>query len=67
MKEVILVIDILGEIMHFCYKIFNNYGLGIIIFTFLSKIILIPMMIWVQKNSIKIVKLQPEINKKKIK
>ena len=67
MKEVILVIDILGEIMHFCYKIFNNYGLGIIIFTFLSKIILIPMMIWVQKNSIKIVKLQPEINKIKIK
>jgi len=62
-----MLIDILGEIMHFCYNIFNSYGLGIITFTLLSKIILLPITIWVQKNSIKMVKLQPEINKIKTK
>ena len=61
------MIDILGKIMYFCYNIFNNYGIGIILFTLLSKIILLPLTIWVQKNSIKMVKIQPEINKIKTK
>ena len=61
------LVDILGKIMRFCYNIFNNYGLAIILFTFISKIVLLPISIWVQKNSIKMVKMQPEINKIKIK
>jgi YidC/Oxa1 family membrane protein insertase len=48
--------------MRFCYSVCNNYGLAIILFTFLSKIVLIPVSVWVQKNSIKMVKMQPEIN-----
>ncbi len=60
------LINILGSIMRFCYHLFNNYGLAIIIFTFFSKIILLPMSVWVQKNSIKMVKMQPDINKIKI-
>ena len=52
--------------MSFCYSICSNYGIAIIIFTFLSKIILLPISIWVQKNSIKMVKMQPDINKIKI-
>ena len=61
-----MLVKILGYIMTFCYSIFNNYGVAIILFTFLSKIILLPISIWVQKNSIKMVKMQPEINKIKI-
>ena len=61
------MIKILGEIMLFCYNIFNNYGLAIILFTLFSKIVLLPISIWVQKNSIKMVKMQPEINKLNIK
>ena len=60
------LINILGSIMRFCYNLFGNYGIAIIAFTFLSKIILLPMSIWVQKNSIKMVKMQPAINKIKI-
>ena len=60
------LINILGDIMRFCYNLFSNYGLAIIIFTFFSKIILLPMSIWVQKNSIKMVKMQPDINRIKI-
>ena len=52
--------------MRFCYNLFGNYGVAIILFTLFSKIILIPMSVWVQKNSIKMVKMQPDINKIKI-
>ncbi len=45
-----------------CIKLCKDYGLSIILFTFLSKIILLPVSIWVQNNSIKMVKMQPELN-----
>ncbi len=53
--------------MAFCYKLFSNYGIAIILFTLISKIVLLPLSIWVQRNSIKMVKMQPMINKIKIK
>ena len=62
-----ILIDALGYIMRLCYTLFNDYGIAIILFTLFSKIILIPLSIWVQNNSIKMVKMQPEINKIKIK
>ena len=62
-----MFIDILGKIMKVCYDFLNNYGLAIIAFTIISKIVLLPISIWVQKNSIKMVKMQPDINKIKIK
>lgn len=48
--------------MNGCYAICNNYGWAIVLFTLLSKIVLIPVSVWVQLNSIKMVKMQPEIN-----
>lgn len=60
-------VDFLGWIMKLCYNIVGNYGVAIILFTLVSKIILLPISIWVQKNSIKMVKMQPEINRNKIK
>ena len=62
-----LFIDFLGWIMKQCYIVVNNYGLAIILFTLVSKIVLLPISIWVQKNSIKMVKMQPEINRLRIK
>lgn len=56
-----------GFIMHFCYTIIPNYGLTIILFTLLTKIILLPISILVQKNSIKMVKMYHEINRIKMK
>ena len=61
------VVDFLSSIIRFCYDLFANYGLAIILFTFLSKIVLFPVSIWVQKNSIKMVRIQPEINELKVK
>ncbi|MDD4699567.1 MAG: membrane protein insertase YidC [Oscillospiraceae bacterium] len=62
-----LLYNISAWVMKFCYEICHNYGLAILLFTLLSKIVLIPISIWVQKNSIKMVKMQPEINYMKIK
>ena len=61
-----VLINILGKIMLLCYNLCNNYGIAILLFTLFSKIVLLPVSIWIQKNSIKMVKMQPEINRIKI-
>lgn len=57
-----ILYQVLGWVMNICYSLCRNYGAAIILFTFVSKIVLLPVSIWVQKNSIKMVKMQPEIN-----
>lgn len=52
----------LGYIMSSCYKIFENYGIAIILFTFITRLILLPVSTWIHINSIKMVKILPEIN-----
>ena len=52
----------LGYLMYGCYWLVQNYGLAIVLFTLLSKVLLLPISIQVQKNSIKMVKLQPDLN-----
>ena len=52
-----------GVIMRPCYAMVHNYGLAIILFTILSKIILMPVNLWVHRNGIKVVEMQPDINR----
>lgn len=59
--------DFFGMIMSLCYGLVNNYGWTIILFTLFSKIILLPIAVMVQKNSIKMVKMYPEMNRIKAK
>lgn len=54
--------QLLGYIVKPCYLLTRNYGLAILLFTLFSKIVLIPISVWVQKNGIKLVTMQPEIN-----
>lgn len=65
------IIEAIGKslsiILKFCYAVTDNYGLSIILFTVVTKIILFPLGLLIQKNSIKMVKMQPEINALKIK
>ena len=56
-----------GYLMNLIYSICNNYGITILIFTFITKIILFPVNILVHKNSIKMVKMKPKIDELKIK
>lgn len=52
----------LGYLMKWCWQLVGNYGVAIILFTLLSKIVILPVTVWVHKNSIKMIKIQPEIN-----
>lgn len=53
----------LGALTALCYELLHNYCLAILVFTLLTRVILLPVNIWVQKNSIKVVELQPAINR----
>ena len=53
--------NILGYLLNFIYNIVNNYGLAIILFSILIKIILLPLSIKQQKAMKKNAKMQVEI------
>jgi len=52
----------LGFIIYFAYRIIGNYGLAILVFAVIVKIVLSPVNIITHKNSISFLKLQPSLN-----
>ena len=50
-----------GYILNFIYNLVNNYGLAIIIFTILLKLIMLPLTIKQQKTMKKTTKLQAQV------
>ncbi len=52
----------LGYLMKWCYEFLHNYALAIVAFTLLTKLLLGPLSVWLHFNSIKMVKVQPDIN-----
>ena len=57
----------LSALLRLCYGFAGNYVLAIFLFTLLTKLILMPVSLWVQKNSITLVALTPELNRMKLK
>ena len=51
-----------GAIMRVCWRLVGDYGLAILLFTLATKVILLPLSVWIHKNSILMVKIQPEMN-----
>lgn len=51
-----------GYVMKWCYQFVGNYGIAILLFTLATKLVLLPISVWIHKNSILMVKMQPEIN-----
>ena len=45
--------DALGYVMYFCYYLLHNYGLAIILFTLISKIVLLPVSVWYRRIPLK--------------
>lgn len=52
----------LGGIMYVCYRLVGNYGLSIILFTLITKVIMFPLSLVSQKNSIVMVCIRPLLN-----
>ncbi len=65
------LLELLGvplcALMTVCYDLVHNYVVAIVIFTALTKIILLPVSMWVQRNGIAMVRMMPELNRLKIK
>lgn len=51
----------LGYIMWAIYKVFNNYGISILLFTLVTKILLFPLSVKQQKGTAKMAAFQPKI------
>ena len=51
----------LGYIVRYVYGLTENYGVAIIIFAFVAKILIFATLLMAHKNSIRFLKLQPEI------
>lgn len=49
-----------GYILQFCYQFLHNYGLAIIVFTLLMKLILVPLGVKQKKSMVKQLVLQPK-------
>lgn len=54
--------NIFAYLMDLCYKLIPDYGWAIIFFTLIAKLLQLPISIMVQYNSIKMVKMYPEMN-----
>ncbi len=56
----------LGGLMGLCVSLLRNYGLAIILFTLLTKVLLFPLSLWTHRNGIRMVRIEPEVNRLKI-
>ncbi|MCR4685156.1 MAG: YidC/Oxa1 family membrane protein insertase, partial [Lachnospiraceae bacterium] len=59
--------DFLYAIMNWCYGSCGNYGWAIVLFTFITRILLLPLSLWTYFNGITMIKIQPDVNFLKVK
>ena len=52
----------LGWVMWLCYKVVRNYGVALIIFTLITKMLMFPMSLKRQKSSIKMAMIKPKLD-----
>ena len=55
----------LGWVMKFCYKLIGNYGIALLLFTFLTRLVVFPLSIKQQKSTARMSMLTPELEKLK--
>ena len=53
----------LGFLMKGCYKLIGNYGIALLIFTLLTRLLMLPLSIKQQKSTVKMAMIQPELEK----
>lgn len=68
MNSIIFAISgFFGIVMKWCYLAVRSYGLSIIVFTVFTKLVLFPISLITQKNSIKMAQMRPELDALKTK
>ena len=56
------IANLFGYLLNFLYNLINNYGLSIILFTVVVKVLMLPLTIKQQRSMIKSSKIQKEVN-----
>ena len=59
------IASVLQLIVDPCYAVAGNWWVAILLFTVITKVVLLPMSLWVQWNSIKMVQIMPALNRLK--
>ncbi len=54
---------IFGYVMSWCYRLVPNYVAAIAVFTLVTKIILLPVSLWTNRNGLRMVSIMPDINR----
>lgn len=62
-----LLVAFFGRIMDLCFAVVPNHWLDIVLFTFITKILQLPISLWCHRNSLTMVSLMPETNRLKVK
>ena len=62
-----LLVALFSHIMDACYAVVPNHWVDIILFTFVTKILQLPLSLWCHRNSLTMVSLMPETNRLKAK
>ena len=57
-----IIVAPLGYLMNLCYTLLSNYGIAIILFTLIAKIILFPVNLTSQRNAIRMAKIKPKLD-----
>lgn len=60
------IASVLNLIVQPCYDLTHNWWVAIALFTLITKVILMPLALWVQKNAIKMVQIMPAMNRIKV-
>ncbi len=55
--------NILGYVMELCYRLVPNYLVDIVLFTLLTKILLLPVSLWTNRNGLTMVSILPQANR----
>lgn len=61
------ITDVFMVIMRPCYALTGNWWLTILLFTVIAKLVLMPLSLWCQWNSIVMVRMMPALNRVKVK
>lgn len=59
--------QLLSYVVQPCYDLTGNWWMAILLFTVIIKIVLMPLSLWCQWNSIVMVKMMPDLNRIKVK
>lgn len=62
-----LLTSLLSALLNFCYSFTSNWWVAILLLTIITKLILLPISLWSQWNSIVMLRLMPELNRIKVK